>query len=308
MNIDQLYTFQKVAETSNFTKAAHELFLTQPAVSQQIQALETFYDLRLFDRTGKKVVLTREGEILHGQTQKLLDQFKNIETVFDEVNSLQRGKLNFSSTAVIGTYILPRLIGRFNKQHPELELDLKMGNTHQVTTMIMDGITDFGFSGVHDPYHELAKILIHTEKMLVVAAPDHQLVGRGPLSIAELASTPFIWREQGTQTRQSITRWFAGQVDSKQMPPKFMELEGVETAKRVVAEGFGVTVLPESTSRQEIAAGRLVELTLANFHEEVSFYLTFHKGRSFSRAAQEFLRIMATDANLTLGENINSIL
>ncbi|MEN8141525.1 MAG: LysR family transcriptional regulator [Thermodesulfobacteriota bacterium] len=308
MNIDQLRTFHKVAETGNFTKAAHALFLTQPAVSQHIQALENFYDLRLFDRTGKKVILTHEGEILLEQTSKLLGRFKEIEDLFEQVNALQRGKLDFGSTAVIATYILPRLLGQFNSMYPEIELDLHMGNTHKVTTMVREGIIDFALSGFHERHPELAKVLIHTERMLVVVAPSHPLAKGKSISPSQLASTPFIWREQGTQTRQSVTSWFSKHVDIKEMPPKFMELESLETAKKVVAEGFGITVLPESGARQEIELGQLRAIELDGFQEEVSFYLTFHKGRHFSRAATEFLAMMATDSRLNHGTNISTLL
>jgi len=308
MNIDQLRTFQMVAKAQNFTKAAHELFLTQPAVSQHIQALESHYDLRLFDRTGRKVILTREGEILLAQTKELLHRFQEIETLFEQVNALQRGKLDFGSTAVIATYVLPRLIGQFNNHYPEIELDLRMGNTHQVATLIMEGSVDFGFSGFHDRYPELAKVLIHTEKMLVVASPNHPLAARSTISLNDLATTPFIWREQGTQTRQSLTHWFAERVGRSQMPPKFMELEGVETAKQVVSQGYGITVLPESAARQEIKTGSLQEIELEEFQEEVSFYLTFHKGRFFSRAAREFLSLMANDSHLSHGKHIKELL
>ena len=309
MNIDQLRTFQKVAETGNFTKAAHELFLTQPAVSQHIQALENFYDVRLFDRTGKKVLLTREGEVLLGQANELLGRFKEIENLFEQVGALQRGRLDFSSTAVIATYVLPRLIGQFNSRYPEIELGLHMGNTHQVITQIMEGQVDFGFTGFHDKHPELAKVLLHTEKMLVVVSPQHSLArSKGEVSLAKLATTPFIWREQGTQTRQAVSRWFSDHADIQEMPAKFMELESMETAKRVVAEGFGITVLPESAARAEIDLGLLQEITLADFNEEVSFFLTFHKGRSFSRAAGEFLKLLMDDSQLAQAANLADLL
>ena len=117
MNIDPLKAFPRVAHTGSFTKAAEELFLTQPAVSQQIEAQEGSFGITLFDRSNKKVRLSNEGEILLAYTNRLFNIFEEIEILFDQFEDLRKGKVTLGSTAVLGTYFLPRIIGRYSKQY-----------------------------------------------------------------------------------------------------------------------------------------------------------------------------------------------
>ncbi len=292
-----------VAKVGNFTKAARELFLTQPAVSQHIHALEHFYDTVLFDRTGKKIMLTRKGEMLFEQTEELLMKFKEVDAIFQGMNNMSRGRLDIALSAVVGTYLLPGVIGRFNAAYPDIELELRAGNTHQVTLMVLEGQVDLGFAaGPATQYPEVETVLIHREKMIAVVSYGNPLALKKEVAIEDLRRTPFITREQGTQTRQSVRNWLAkSRGDNKFL--KFIELENVETAKRIVEEGFGITVIPETAIKREIEAKRLARVNLEGFDEEALFYLLSHKARKLSVAAKAFLA-MQTD-NFLCSDNLN---
>ncbi|MCG8566556.1 MAG: LysR family transcriptional regulator [Desulfobacterales bacterium] len=293
MNIDHLRSFFMVAKVGNFTKAARELFLTQPAVSQHIQALEHFYNTVLFDRTGRKIMLTRQGEMLFEQTEALLDQFKEIETLFQGLNSMSRGRLDIATSAVVGTYMLPKIVGRYNAAYPDIEMELKAGNTHQVTNLVLEGQVDFGFAaGPASQYPELETDIIHVEKMVAVTAPENPLAKLETVHLEDFGRTPFISREQGTQTRQFVRNWLARSTAGDKPQIKFIELENVETVKRVVEEGFGISVIPESAVQREIETGHLVPVNLDGFDEESTFYLLRHKGRKLSIAAKTFLSML----------------
>lgn len=292
MNIDHLKSFFMVAKIGNFTKAARELFLTQPAVSQHILALEHFYNTSLFDRTGKKIMLTRQGEILFEQTEELLEKFKEVETVFQGMNNMSRGKLDIASSAVVGTYMLPRIIGRYNASYPDIELELRAGNTHQVSLMVLEGKVDFGFAaGPASRYPEVETMAIHKEKMVAVAAAGHPLAKKKSVGLEDLGRTPFITRENGTRTRQLVRNWTQA-LENNGRDLKVIELESVETAKRIVEEGFGITVIPETAVKREIDAKQLSRINLKGFEEEAIFYLLYHKARRFSMAAKTFLSLL----------------
>ncbi len=292
MNIDHLKSFFMVAKVGNFTKAARELFLTQPAVSQHILALEHFYNTVLFDRTGKKIMLTRQGEILFEQTEELLEKFKEVETVFQGMNNMSRGRLDIASAAVVGTYMLPGIIGQFNTAYPDIELELRAGNTHQVSLMVLEGLVDFGFAaGPASRYPEVNTMVIHKEEMIAVAASGHPLAQKDEVCIEDLDRTPFITRENGTRTRQLVRNWTQTLEDSGKSL-KVIELENVETAKRMVEEGFGITVIPETAVKREIATNQLSRINLKGFKEEAIFYLLYHKARRLSVAAKTFLSML----------------
>ena len=307
MNIDQLKAFQKVALTGSFTKAASELFLTQPAVSQQIQTLESSLGTILFDRSGKKVNLTSEGAILLSYTERLFSLYEEIKTLFDHLQNLKKGKITIGSTAVIGTYFMPKLIGHYNRQYPNIEIDLRMGNSHHIIRLVLDGKVDLGFAGWMADQPRLKNLLIHQEKLLVVSSSDNPLPAKNRVSVAELGKIPFIWREKGTQTRELVERWFE-KYGTADYPQKSIELQNVEAAKRTVVEGYGITVIPEIAVRREIHLGLLKRINLERFDLTFDYYLFYLKGKILSKAAFAFLEMLFAIRLLSHTDNLKEYL
>jgi DNA-binding transcriptional LysR family regulator len=303
MNIDQLKTFHQVARTGSFTRAADELHLTQPAVSQQIKSLEASFGITLFDRSNKKVRLSNEGEILLAYTSRLFDLFEEIETLFDQFEGLSRGKIRLGSTAVLGTYFLPRVIGRYSKQYPGIDIDLRMGNSQMVHNWVLEGNVDIGFAGMMKIQPRVIRIRIHRELLLMVCSKDNLLAQKKSVRIADLESTPFIWREKGTQTRSLVKAWFEKNIHKK-FPNKSIELQNLEAAKRTVIEGYGITVTPEIAVRREIHLGLLKKLHLKDFSLWFDYYVLLLKGKIFSKASQAFMAMLADFKLLSEADNL----
>ncbi|MBW2178310.1 MAG: LysR family transcriptional regulator, partial [Deltaproteobacteria bacterium] len=281
MDADKLKAFHNVALTGSFTKAAGKLFLTQPAISQKVQALENSLGVTLFDRSGRTVQLTREGEILHSYTDRLFSLYDEIDSLFKDMTDLNRGRVTIGATAVMGIYFITRIIGRFNRKYPGIEIDLKIGNSLSVVNMILDGEVEIGFTGWDIDHSSLERILVHTEPLFIVSAPENPLTRKKTVVTDDLKKTPFIWREKGTQTRVVVKDWFEANV-GKNYPRQSIELENIEAAKRAVGEGCGITIIPERAARREIDAGLLKRVYLDEFDISVDYYLSFHKKRTFS--------------------------
>jgi DNA-binding transcriptional LysR family regulator len=292
MKLDQLKSFHKVALTGSFTQAARDLFLTQPAVSQQIQLLEHAMGVRLFDRSGKKTRLTSEGEILLSHTIRLFQLYEEIEMLFGQLQSLEKGKITIGSTAVLGTYILPRIIGRYSKKYPGIEIDLRMGNSQKVQNWLLEGSVDLGFAGKLHSHSRLENIVVHREMLLMVCSGDNPLATKRSVRIDDLGHTPFIWREKGTQTRLLVKKWFEKNTH-KQFPQRSIELQNLEAAKRTVIEGYGVTVTPEIAVRREIHVGLLRPIDLKDFNLFFEYYLIYLRSKIFSRAVEAFIDMLA---------------
>jgi len=303
MNIDQLKAFQKVARTGSFTKAAAELFLTQPAVSQQIKSLEETFGVSLFERSNKQVRLSSEGEILLGYTDKLFNLFEEIEILFDQFEDLDKGRIILGSTAVLGTYFLPRIIGRFSKKYPGIDIDLRMGNSQKVHNWVLEGSVDLGFAGRMRNHPRLERVCIHREMLLMVCSRDNGLAQKESVRVNDLGNTPFIWREKGTQTRSLVKDWF-DQHCHKEYPLKSIELQNLEAAKRTVIEGYGVTVTPEIAVRREIHLGLLKPLALNGFNLWFEYFLLYSKGKIFSKAAGAFIEMLADFKLLSHVQNL----
>lgn len=291
MNVDQIKAFHKVAATGSFTKAARELFLTQSAVSQQIRALEAEMGGRLFDRSGRTVRLTGEGEVLLAYSRRLFHIHEEIEALFDGFRKLERGKIAVGATAVIGTYFMPAVISAYHRQYPGIEIDLRMGNSETIERMILEREADIGVAGMIRRHKALDSTFIHRERLLFVCSPQDPLAGRQTVTIADLDRIPFIWREKGTQTLAIVKRWFLENA-AAEFPRQTLSLANMEAAKRIVEEGYGVTIIPTSAARREIDAGLLKSLNVAGFNLNVDYGLFHLKGVPFSRAAEAFLEVL----------------
>jgi len=294
MNFDQLKTFHHVAQTGSFTLAAGELFLTQPAVSQQIKALEFFLGVTLFDRSNKQVRLTSEGEILLSYTDRLFHLYDEIDAIFSHMQDLKKGKITIGSTAVIGTYFLPRIIGQYNKRYPGIKLDLKMGNSNTVHSMLADGKIDLCFAGKIRTHSGFAGTLIHQERLLLVVSPENAIATKLTVSVNDLIKIPFIWREKGTQTRELVNQWFVKKA-GRNYPANSIELHNIEAAKRMAVEGYGITIVPEISVRREMHLGLLKRIALKGFELTFDYYLFFLKDKILSKAAETFLAMVADD-------------
>ena len=306
MNIDQIRAFHKVASTGSFTRAARELFVTQPAVSQEIKALEASLGIKLFDRSGKNVRMTAEGEVLFSYAHRLFALHEEMESLFGRSKNLQHGQIKLGSTALMGTYFLPKIIGRFNRRYPGIEIDLQMGNSDQVMHLVLEGLVDLGFSGMTTNHARLESILIHQEKMIMVASPRHPLSAR-KISLDDISETPFIWREKGTQTRKLIEKWFLRQLRGH-YPRKSIELQNMEAAKRMVEEGYGITVVPEAAVRREISAGWLKPLQVEGLNVLNSYYLVSLKTRKLTPAAEAFRKMLSKTRLFSFSENLRTSL
>ena len=291
MDVDKLKAFHKVALIGSFTKAAGQLHLTQPAVSQKIQALENILGVTLFDRSGKAVNLTQEGEVLLSYTDRLFELFEEIGSLFSDMTELNTGRISIGATAVMGIYFMTRAIGRYNKKYPGIEIDLRMGNSLTVVNMIMDGEVDIGFTGWTVNHPSLHRVLVHRERLVIVSSPDNPLVQKENVHTKDLRTTPFIWREKGTQTRVLVKEWFEANI-GRDYPKRSIELENIEAVKRAVTEGCGITIVPERAVRREIDSGLLKRIYLDDFDLSVDYHLSFLKKKAFSRATVAFFELL----------------
>lgn len=307
MNCDQLQTFQAVATTGSFTKASRKLLLSQPAVSQQIQALEASLRVRLFDRTGKKIHLTREGELLLSKTSKITDLLQEIRSLFDDLTNLDRGRLDIGSSAIFGAYLLPHLIGKFHSQHPSIEIDLHAGNSHKIISMLLNGDIEFGFGGLFEDEPKINYLLIHQEQLVAVVGSQHPLATLETVTPESLKSVPLILREKGTRIRRDMEAWF-GNVDKSFFPKRCIELENVEIAKKLIEEGVGMTIVPRVAVQRELDTGLLKTVDLPNLDLNAYYYLYYPRHRKLSQAAKAFLALLPQAVSLSQGIELDGVI
>lgn len=264
MNLDQLQVFLAVARHLHFSRAAEELFITQPAVSASVAKLESFYGVKLFHRIGRRVALTDAGRFLQEQGPRLLDGVDWLERGLREFQGLGRGVLSLGASFTVGTYWLPPLLNRFGAEHPEIELRCQLGNADQVLEGTARGQFDLCFltgwgeeSGPLDLDTHLQADAVGEERLQLVVSRHHRWFGQEEIPVSELTRSPWIVREKGSGAQRLFEALLREVGVAPGSLPVRLVLNSSEMVKAVVLSGDTAAALPESMLGPERAQGLL---------------------------------------------------
>lgn len=281
----QLEVFEAIARLGSFTRAADELFLTQPTVSMQIKKLADAVGLPLFEHVGKKVYLTEAGRALNAFAREIFDHFAKFEMTISDMKGLKQGALKL---AVVTTakYFAPRLLGPFCQKYPGIDVSLKVSNRERVLERLADNQDDLYILG-QPPEDSTAVAEPFLENPLIVLAPsNHPLAGKKKIPLKRLAEEPFLMREPGSGTRKALERLFASR---KLKINVRMELGSNEAIKQGVIGGLGVSVLSGHTLAGDAPTGQLTILDVEQFPIVRHWYVAYPAGKQLSVVARTFL-------------------
>lgn len=292
MEDHKLKVFCTVAETKSFSKASEIIHLTQPAVSLQIQALEEVYETKLFDRTSSTVVLTPAGEILYKYAKEILSLFASVEKDIGEITGLVKGSISIGASTTIGNYVLPSVISDFKKKSPKIKIHLLVGNTKRIVEFLNAGNIDLGIvEGEVTKYKIKTEKLISDELSLIVPA-NHPWSKKGEVSILDILKEPFIFREEGSGTRQVIEKYLSKRGISPQKMKITTILGSTEAIKEAVENGTGLSIVSKWAVRRERRYGSLDALKFKEGKVLRDFSLVFSRNTVTSYAAEEFLNYL----------------
>lgn len=289
MNMNQLKIFHAVAGLLNFTRAAEELHLTQPGISKHVKALEEYYGTPLFDRLGKRVVLTQAGEILLKTTTSLFTLLDESKARIDDLTGLTGGKLTIGGSATIATYILPKMLMHFRKVAPAVEITVDTAFSRQIVDKVLDNILELGFVGHYQPDARLAVHVFMRDRMALVVSPHHPWATRkSPVCLTELADQMFMLSKKGSGTWRFLSDMFNS---SGIVLKNTMELGTTEGLKQAVAAGLGISIISKHVLSGELTNGMLIEIPLDCEGLERELLLVYHKDRYLSQAARTFIAL-----------------
>lgn len=289
MEDHKLKVFCTVAETKSFSKTSQIIHLTQPAVSLQIQALEEIYEAKLFDRSSSTVTLTPAGEVLYKYAKEILALYASVEKVIGEITGLVKGSISIGASSTIGNYLLPGLITDFKKTHLKIKLHLLVGNTKRVVELLNSGNIDLGLVEGEVARQKMIVEKLIPDELLLIVPSFHPWSKKKEVSIGELLKEPFIFREEGSGTRQMIEKFFAGHGISSQDMKISMVLGNTEAIKGVVENGLGVSIISRWAVRKEAKYGTLHLLRIKEGKVLREFSLITNKNAVSSHAVDEFL-------------------
>lgn len=290
MEDGRLKVFCAVAERLSFTQAAATLYLTQPAVTLQIKALERELGVRLFDRAGGRVQLTKAGSVLFDYAKRIAALYAEAERAVGEVIGEERGELPLAASTTIAQYLLPPLIGKFNAVYPGIEVKLLSDNTEGVIRALDQSRCKLGLIEGPVGRRDLhARRFVEDEIVCIVAA-DHQWANRPEVTPQCLLKEPLIMREHGSGTRRVIEAAMKrARLNLKRLRIT-MELDSTEAIKSAVEAGLGVGFVSKWALRKELLLGSLVALPISGMRMPRWFQFIYPHSPALRGAPFTFIR------------------
>jgi DNA-binding transcriptional LysR family regulator len=285
MEFDHLKGFFFVAKFGSFTEAAARLYISQPAISLQVKALEKELGEKLFDRLGRTIRLTHAGRVLYKEAEELVAKLDEIQKIVRDMKTLQCGRLAIGASDTMSIHFLPELLTAFLQEHPRVELSIVSLLSAQVVRLVKEREIDLGIVTLPLAEPKLEVIPVFEGRLLCIVGPQHAFAARDGVEAREVAQEPVILLEKASRIRQRIDDWFA--ADGCYCRPR-MELSNFEIIKRYVAAGLGVSLAPEGAvfpQRDGVCAVPL--------RKPVSFTIGFilRRERKLSHTAKAFLEM-----------------
>jgi len=282
MTFEQLVVFVAVAERQHLTKAAEALRLTPSAVSASIKTLENFYNVRLFNRVGRGIELTREGRAFLFEAKETIARARTAEALLSELGGLKTGQIDLQASQTIANYWLPERLLAFATLYPGIGINLRIGNTTTVASAIRAGDAEIGFVEGAFTEQGFAAAAVNSDRMVIVASSRLA----GTVDAERLKRLDWIMRESGSGTRSVLEQDLAALGVDPQGLRIRLTLPSNESVLNAVMSGDCVTAMSETVVAPFVAGGRLrvADIELA----PRQFTLLRHKERHLSAAAKEF--------------------
>lgn len=289
MNMRHLAVFHAVAEAGNLSRAAEALYITQPAASRQIKALEDALGLQLLHREPRGVRLTDAGQTLAGYAARIFALSSRARSLMEEIRNLKSGRLSLGASTTIGNYLLPPVLSRFRSLYPGIEIHLEVGNTENVQRLLLEDRIDLGFTEGFVEDEELeAEIFMHDE-LAIVVAPDHPLAHRGIADLDELCQHQWVMREPGSGTQAVLEHIM--QTHDLELPATFT-LGNTEAVKCAVLAGAGIAGISYLTVVNELRAGTLVHIHCNDARFQRPLHRLRHRNHRTGPATRAFLELL----------------
>ena len=286
--LHQLKVFEAIAREGSFTRAAEELFLTQPTVSQQIKQLTKAVGQPLFEQVGKRLYLTDAGQEVLTVCRDVSEKLSQLEMTLANLKGLKQGNLRLS-VITTAKYFVPRLLGPFRHRYPGINISLQVTNRQRVLERLGENLDDLYIVG-QPPENLDINLRPILENPLVVLAPhNHPLAQEKNISLQRLAEEPFIMRESGSGIRMRVVRFF----NENRVPIKVeMEISSNEAIKQAIVGGLGLSVLSRHVLALEGTKGPLTILDVEGFPIQTHWYVVYPASKQLSVVARTFLEYL----------------
>jgi len=255
----QLRTFVALAKTGGFTSAAREIFLSQSAVSHSVKALEQDVGCRLFDRVGKKVLLTQAGETLLVHAERVLDEMRLARETLGHLNKWGQSRIRIAASSTACQYILPSVIRKFKKEYPDCSITIEPADASNSVELLEDNRIDIAISLQPDQLGKLSFQPLFKDELMFIVSPSHEWAMKGRVIRSQIQKQKFVLYNKASQTFQMIESFFRRDGIGINT---LIEFGSMDAIKELVKLGLGISVMAPWVARSEIEEGSIVALPL----------------------------------------------
>jgi len=292
LTLRQIEVFNAVARHQNYTRAAEELHLSQPAVSMQVRQLEEGIGLPLFEQVGKQIHLTDAGEQMYAYGRNIANLLTEAEGVFEAIKGVERGNLTIS-VATTASHFATRLLAEFTKQHEGITISLDITNREALRKQLENNEPDLVIMGQPPQGVDVEAAAFMENPLVMIAPAKHALIGQKKIPLSHFANENFVVRELGSGTRGATQRFF----DEHGVPFNTgIEMTSNEAIRQAVEAGLGLGIVSIHTLELELETGRLDILDVEDFPIIRHWYVLQRKGKRLSPAAQAFKEFVLKQA------------
>ena len=293
INMEWYRIFHQTARSKNLTKAAEELFITQPSVSYAIKQMETALDMKLFHRLSKGVELTEEGQVLFDYVDQALALLHAGENQMQAMKRLAGGEIRIGASDSLFKHLLLPHLDSFHAQYPEIRIQLSHGKTSDILQRLQEGQTDCGIIHlpVDEPQLEVKPIM--TIQDTFVVGPSFRELANQPRSAEEIARTPLLLLSAGSSTRRFVEQWFA---DHGLTIKADIELGSIDLLVEFARLGYGAAFVTRSFVSEELAAGTLFEISTVEPIPSRNIGIVMRRERMLSLAATRFIEMFLSSS------------
>ena len=300
MEFSQLEAFLEAANRGSFRRAADALYLSQPSVSARVQTLESEVGVALFHRTARGVRLTDMGRTFLPFAQRSIETLRRGREVLESVRQTSAGILNMATARVIGTYVLPETLQKFQQLYPDANLHIKVGGSSDVLQMVVDEEVQLGLARFMQ-HPDVDALHLYDEEAVLLVHPGHSFTKTRVAAMSQVAQEPLIVYDPGDPGSSYFQ--FINRVcrDAGVTAKVEMNLDSVEAAKNMVRLGLGVSFLPRSAVRREVEFESLILIDLAEVPPVLlPTYLLLRRGQEIGPTARSFLKLLQETYNVEI--------
>ena len=288
MNFRKLKIFYETAKHLNMTRVAKEMYISQPSISQSINELESELEVKLFDRIGKKLYLTHEGEAFLKYTRRILNLYEEGVKTIRDINLNEKGKLIIGASTTIGIYILPEIIRDFSSEFNDIEISLIIENTKKIEKLLLENKVDFAFVEGDINSNEISKEVIWRDELVFICGEENNLKIYNQIPGKELEKQKLIMREVGSGTRDHTELFL---MKNKIKFNTFLELGSTEAIKKTVEANLGIGCLSYRVVKDKVKSKELYMFRLDEEKIERDLYLILHSDKFISNNMKAFIEV-----------------